>query len=224
MSSLTKTEYYGETMNVEKKKFTSVAEYINDLIDRKKLAPEEVTFKKDDKNDKEKITEIIINGRLKIYAAQMATNLDYSLLTAKHVIFEGKATDEYSKLPYTVSGLSGDLPSPQNIDEFLAKNAFGCYRNESGTIVVEGNLSIPPMKDMNLQKLQVNGDILWFGGKIDYDKLPTSAQCFRGVNGKIKFPQDRKVSSEELLKKGIRQPKPQNKIVRFWNRILSLSA
>lgn len=207
-------------MNVDKKKFTSVESYINHLIKIKKLASEEVTFQRDDARNKEKITGIVVNARLRIDASQMEYNIDYSGLTAHSIIFNGSCTNDYSKLPTTINGICGDIPTAKNIEEFIAHNAFGRYRNENGKLIIEDDLSIPKIEDMNLSRLVVAGNILWHGGSIDYEHLPTAHNQFLGMNkDKIKFP-TKNIPYKDLKAKGIKLPKPQSKISQLFSKIM----
>lgn len=209
-------------MNVNEKKFTSVESYINHLIEIKKLAPEEVTFQRD-VNNKNKITGIMVNARLCIDAAKMENDLNYNILVARSVIFNGSCISDYSKLPTTINGISGDIPTAKNIEQFIGQNAFGRYRNENGKLIIEGDLSIPKIEDMDLSRLIVNGNILWYGGSIDYKHLPTAYNQFLGMNkDKIKFPTKNKIPYEDLKAKGITLPKPQNKLSKFISKIYNI--
>lgn len=207
-------------MNVDKKKFTSVESYINHLIETKKLAPEEVTFQKKDVNNKDKTTGIMVNARLHIDADKMEDNINYNILVARSIVFNGSSVIDYSKLPTTINGISGDIPIAKNIEQFIGQNAFGRYRNEDGKLIIEGDLSIPKIEDMDLSRLIVNGNILWYAGSINYENLPTAHNQFLGINkDKIKFP-TKTIPYKELKAKGINIPKPQSRISEFFSKIM----
>ncbi len=210
-------------MNVDKKKFTSVESYINHLIETKKLAPEEVTFQRSDAKNKDKITGIMVNARLCIDASKVEDNLDYSTLTARSVIFNGSCVSDYSKLPTTINGISGDIPTAKNIEQFIGNNAFGRYRNENGKLIIEGDLSIPKIENMNMSHLIVAGNILWYGGNTDYEYLPTAHKKFLGISrDNIKVPAKTKISHKDLKAKGINLPKSQSKLSEFFSKICKI--
>lgn len=191
-------------MNATKKfkPYSTVKDYIESLIQSRKLAKELVTYQDTINGDEQVIT---INDQLVVEASQVKENLDWSILSAKRVVFEGQAVDDYNKLPGTVRGVSGDIPMPENFEAFISKNAQGRYQNENGQIVVEGNLAIHKMKDMDMSRLKVNGVILWYAGKIDYDQMPTANKILNLKPEQIKS--SRRLKNEDFQAKGISCPK-----------------
>lgn len=67
---------------------------------------------------------------------------------------------------------------PENIVQFLSHNACGHFHAEKERIVIEKNITIVPMKDMDLSRVEVQGSVMWHGGKIRLSQLPK-------VSGKI---------------------------------------
>lgn len=182
----------------KQKRYSSVKDYIEHLISDKKLARELVTYQNlIDGNDQ----VITINDQLVVEGKKVKQNLDWSIVSAKRVVFEGRAVEDYAKLPGSVRGVSGDVPMPDNFELFISKNAQGRYQSENGKIVVEGNLAIHKMKDMDMSRLKVNGVILWYAGTIDFDQMPEAKKILNLRPGQIKS--SRKLKAHELEAKGI---------------------
>lgn len=180
------------------KRCNSVKDYIEYLISDKKLARELVTYQNLIDGNNQIIT---INDQLVVDGKKVKQNLDWSIVSAKRVVFEGRAVEDYAKLPGSVRGVSGDIPMPDNFELFISKNAQGRYQSENGKIVVEGNLAIHRMKDMDMSRLKVNGVILWYAGTIDFDKMPEAKKILNLRPGQIKS--SRKLKAHELEAKGI---------------------
>lgn len=182
----------------KQKRYSSVKDYIEHLISDKKLARELVIYQNlIDGNDQ----VITINDQLVVEGKKVKQNLDWSIVSAKRVVFEGRAVEDYAKLPGSVRGVSGDVPMPDNFELFISKNAQGRYQSENGKIVVEGNLAIHKMKDMDMSRLKVNGVILWYAGTIDFDQMPEAKKILNLRPGQIKS--SRKLKAHELEAKGI---------------------
>lgn len=173
----------------------------------------------------EKTRTKFINGRVRVDGKKVVGNLDWSRIRAHQFTFVNdgeKLVSDYAKLPVTSDGISGDLPQPQNIKEYLTKNAFGHYHFNGDKIVVEKNLTVPKMANMDLSNLEVQGNVLWRGGNIRYEQLPkVSGQIF-GLK-KENIISDKKLSAHDLDNKKIKlsifiDEKPKNKIKALFNR------
>lgn len=72
----------------------------------------------------------------------VVAGLDWSHVRARQFRFNNDTAAEplissYDKLPVTTHGISGDLPMPENIVQFLSHNACGHFHAEKERIVIE---------------------------------------------------------------------------------------
>ena len=153
------------------KKCESVREYFDFLIKNGQLLESQKKY-----DEKSHIK--YINGRVTANGKNVVSGLDWSLVHARQFCFNNDPSSKeplvssYDKLPTTSFGISGDLPMPNNIVQFLRHNAFGYFQIRKDKITVRKNLTIVPMKDMDLSCLEVEGNVMWHGGKIKLTQLP----------------------------------------------------
>lgn len=207
-------------MDKNNKKCASIREFFDYMIESGKLLEGQKIYD-------EKTRTKFINGRVRVDGKKTAANLDWSRITAQQFTFINDSEPlitNYSKLPVTSDGISGDLPMPANITEFLAHNAFGNFKVEKERIVVTKNLTIPKMKDMDLSKVEVEGSVLWHGGNIKISQLPKvrgNIYCMTREN--LIVDKEEKISSENLKKRHIQfsilvGEKPKNRLKQLINR------
>ena len=163
-------------MDLNNKKCKSVREFFDYLIASGQLLESQKSYD-------EKTRTKLINGRVTADGRNVVAGLDWSRVRARQFRFNNDTAAEplissYDKLPVTTHGISGDLPMPENIVQFLSHNACGHFHTEKEKIVVEKNITIVPMRDMNLSRVEVRGSVMWHGGKIRLSQLPK-------VSGKI---------------------------------------
>lgn len=205
-------------MDKNNRKCMSIREFFDFMIESGKLIEGQKIYD-------EKTRTKFINGRVTVDGKKVVGNLDWSRIRAHQFTFindSEKLVPEYAKLPVTSDGISGDLPQPKNITEYLTKNAFGHYHITDDKIVVDKNLIIPKMEDMDLSKLEVQGNILWRGGSIRFDQLPKVSGQIYGMK-KEDILSDKKLSSIDLKKKHIKpsvfiEEKPKSRIKELFNR------
>lgn len=196
----------------------SIREFFDFMIESGKLIEGQKIYD-------EKTRTKFINGRVTVDGKKVVGNLDWSRIRAHQFTFinDGeKLVSDYAKLPVTSDGISGDLPQPKNITEYLTKNAFGHFHINGDKILVDKNLTIPKMEDMDLSCLEVQGNILWRGGSVKYNQLPkVSGQIF-GLK-KEDILSDKKLSTIDLKKKHVTPSvfigeRPKNRIKELFNR------
>ena len=163
-------------MDLNNKKCKSVREFFDYLIASGQLLESQKSYD-------EKSRTKLINGRVTADGRNVVAGLDWSHVRARQFRFNNDTAAEplissYDKLPVTTHGISGDLPMPENIVQFLSHNACGHFHAEQERIVIEKNITIVPMKDMDLSRVEVQGSVMWHGGKIRLSQLPK-------VSGKI---------------------------------------
>ena len=164
-------------MELDNKKCKSVREFFEFLIKSGQLLESQKKY-----DEKSHIK--YINGRVTANGKNVVSGLDWSKIRARQFCFNNDPSDStplvssYDKLPTTSYGISGDLPMPDNILEFLQHNAYGHFLVKKDKITVQKNICIVPMRDMNLSNLEVVGNVMWHGGKIRLSQLPK-------VSGKI---------------------------------------
>lgn len=205
-------------MDKNNRKCMSIREFFDFMIESGKLIEGQKIYD-------EKTRTKFINGRVTVDGKKVVGNLDWSRIRAHQFTFinDGeKLVSDYAKLPVTSDGISGDLPQPKNITEYLTKNAFGHFHINGDKILVDKNLTIPKMEDMDLSCLEVQGNILWRGGSVKYNQLPkVSGQIF-GLK-KEDILSDKKLSAIDLKKKHVTPSvfigeRPKNRIKELFNR------
>ena len=150
-------------MDLNNKKCKSVREFFDYLIASGQLLESQKSYD-------EKSRTKLINGRVTADGRNVVAGLDWSHVRARQFRFNNDTAAEplissYDKLPVTTHGISGDLPMPENIVQFLSHNACGHFHAEKERIVIEKNITIVPMKDMDLSRVEVQGSVMWHGGK-----------------------------------------------------------
>lgn len=186
-------------MDKNNRKCMSIREFFDFMIESGRLIEGQKIYD-------EKTRTKFINGRVVVEGKRVSGNLDWSRIRAQQFRFvdDGEPlVSDYAKLPTTSNGISGDLPTPKNITEYITKNAFGHYQINGEKIVVEKDLSIPRMIDMDLSHLEVHGNVLWHGGKIRYDQLPKVSGKIMGLKLED-IISEKKISTAELETKKVK--------------------
>lgn len=181
-------------MYLNNTKCKSVREFFEYLITSGQLLESQ-------KNYDEKSRTKLINGRVTVDGRKVASGLDWSHVRARQFLFNDDPSaapviSSYNQLPITTHGISGDLPMPDNILQFLTHNTYGHFHTTKDKIVVEKRITIVPMKDMDLSKVEVLGSVMWHGGKIRLSQLPK-------VSGKIYGLKQEDIISEKGTKLNI---------------------
>lgn len=178
-------------MDLNSKKCTSVREFFDYLTASGQLLEGQKIY------DEKSHTELI-NGRVTADGKNVISGLDWSRVLARQFRFLNDPSSaplifSYNQLPITTHGISGDLPAPENILQFLQHNACGHFHQEKNKIVVKKNIVIVPMKDMDLSCVEVDGNVMWRGGKIKLSQLPK-------VSGRIYGLKKEDIIAEKGLK------------------------
>lgn len=192
-------------MDNNSKKCATIREFFDYLIDSGQLLESQKIYD-------EKSRTKFINGRVTVDGTHTVSGLDWSRIKARQFRFiNDSASAEplvsaYEKLPVTSYGISGDLPKPENIIEFLEHNAFGHFHIKKDKIIVEKNITLVDMVQMDFSNVEVQGDVIWHAGKIKLSHLPKVSGKILGLSRDKIIPEKDQKLNEEALKARHVQP------------------
>lgn len=182
-------------------KFNNAEAYLRHLLKIGRLSPEKVIFPKDKKEF------ITVNAGLTVDSSEFSSdNIDFSRILANKVIFnKGRIIRDYARLPSAKRGISGDIPAPSGVNEFLQKNAFSRFTELNGICLIDGDLNIPDFKNnrnIDLSMIQAGGKIVM------HNKTPIKLSALPSSNIGIIIHDTRQIENDsgqpltpDLLKK-----------------------